>query len=220
MSSSNFRNPLVAPQGTTWFGYKEWEGPPISVSGNSATNFILGHIKIDNSAGDTANGGHNTDAFNVGNSSGVTISNAHVQNQDDYLAVNSGSNITFTGGTCSGGHGPTIGSVGGRSNNGVSGIRIESSSISDSQDDVRIKIVKRATGSGKNVIYNDITLSGTTKYGVVIQQDYQNEKSKGNPTNGVPITDLHLSGVIGITGSVKGGKKSDACKNIPQGASC
>ncbi|RYP02315.1 hypothetical protein DL765_010750 [Monosporascus sp. GIB2] len=126
---------------STISGLRVKNPPEQGFSIRSCQNLILDHIKIDNSAGDTANGGHNTDAFNVGNSSGVTISNAHVQNQDDYLAVNSGSKITFTGDTCSGGHGPSIGSVGSRSNNGVSGVRIESSSISDSQNDVRIRTV-------------------------------------------------------------------------------
>ncbi|KAI1833587.1 hypothetical protein DTO013E5_6977 [Penicillium roqueforti] len=42
-----------------------------------------------NSDGDD-NGGHNSDASVVGESNGVTISNAIIKNQDDCLAVNSG----------------------------------------------------------------------------------------------------------------------------------
>jgi hypothetical protein len=34
--------------------------------------------------------GHNTDAFDIGDSTGVTISGANVKNQDDCLAINSG----------------------------------------------------------------------------------------------------------------------------------
>lgn len=75
---------------------------------NGATNLQLNGITIDNSAGDVTNGGHNTDAFDVGSSTGVTISGANVKNQDDCLAINSGTDITFTGGTCSGGHGLSI----------------------------------------------------------------------------------------------------------------
>lgn len=138
-------------EGTTTFGYKEWSGPLVSVSGTDITvqgasgavldgggarwwdgqgsnggktkpKFFYAHnlksssisnikilnspvqvfsvdgaqtltldsITIDNSAGDSG-GAHNTDAFDVGDSNGVTISNAIVQNQDDCLAVNSGS---------------------------------------------------------------------------------------------------------------------------------
>lgn len=182
------------------------------------------------------------DAFDVGSSTGITISNANIKNQDDCLAINSGSNIHFTGGTCSGGHGLSIGSVGGRSDNTVDGVVIGNSSISNSQNGVRIKTVYGATGTVNNVTYSGITLSGITKYGVVIEQDYENGSPTGNPTTGVPITDLTLSGVKGSVSSgatpvyilcgkgscsgwkwgvsVTGGTKSSKCENVPFGASC
>ena len=50
---------------------------------NGATGLTLDHITIDNTAGDVTNGGHNTDAFDVGSSDGITISNANIKNQDD-----------------------------------------------------------------------------------------------------------------------------------------
>ncbi|KAF2449798.1 glycoside hydrolase family 28 protein [Karstenula rhodostoma CBS 690.94] len=290
-------------QGTTSFGYKEWEGPLISVSGtkitvkgaaghvidangakwwdgkgsnggkkkpkffyahslkqstianlnvkntpvqgfsiNGATDLTLDHITIDNTAGDSSTGGHNTDAFDVGSSSGITISNANVKNQDDCLAINSGTNIHFVGGTCSGGHGLSIGSVGGRSDNVVDGVVIENSSISNSQNGVRVKTVYGATGRVHNVTYKDITLSNISKYGVVLEQDYENGSPTGTGTTGVPITALTLSGVKGSVASsatpvyilcgkgscsgwkwgvaVTGGKKSAKCANVPSGASC
>jgi len=49
----------------------------------------MNKITVDNKAGDTQ-GGHNTDAFDVGSSSRVTITGATVNNQDDCLAINSG----------------------------------------------------------------------------------------------------------------------------------
>ncbi|PSN60435.1 Endopolygalacturonase 1 [Corynespora cassiicola Philippines] len=291
-------------EGTTSFGYKEWKGPLISVSGNKltvkgasghvidgngakwwdgkgsnggktkpkffyahsmtsstisnlnvkntpvqgfsvngATDLTLDHITIDNSAGDVSNGGHNTDAFDVGSSTGITISNANIKNQDDCLAINSGSNIHFTGGTCSGGHGLSIGSVGGRSDNDVKNVLIENSKIMNSDNGVRIKTVYDATGSVSNITYKDITLSNIAKYGVVIEQDYENGSPTGTPTGGVPITGLTLSGITGTVTSkatpiyilcasaknwkwsnvkVTGGSKSSKCKGIPSGsgASC
>ncbi|CAO2653246.1 Nn.00g026570.m01.CDS01 [Neocucurbitaria sp. VM-36] len=294
----------VTFQGTTTFGYKEWEGPLISVSGtnikvigasghvidaqgakwwdgkgsnggktkpkffyahsmkqssitglnvkntpvqgfsiNSSTGLTLDKITIDNSAGDVTNGGHNTDAFDVGSSSGITISNANIKNQDDCLAVNSGSDIHFTGGTCSGGHGISIGSVGGRSNNDVKDVTISGSTIVNSDNGVRIKTVSGATGSVSGVTYKDITLKNIAKYGIVIEQDYENGSPTGTPTTGVPITGLTVQNVKGTvaakgtnvyilcgkgscsnwtwTGnSVTGGKKSTSCSNIPTGASC
>ncbi|EED12048.1 polygalacturonase 2 precursor, putative [Talaromyces stipitatus ATCC 10500] len=290
-------------EGTTTFGYKEWAGPLVSVSGsdvtvegapgavlngdgarwwdgkgsnggkkkpkfffahnlkssnisnikienspvqvfsiNGAETLILDSITIDNSVGDST-GAHNTDAFDVGDSNGVTISNANVQNQDDCLAINSGTNIIFTGGTCSGGHGLSIGSVGGRSDNTVKTVHIENSTIKNSQNGVRIKTVSGATGSVSGVTYKDITLSGITKYGIVIEQDYENGSPTGKPTSGVPITGLAIDGVTGSVSNsatgvyilcgkgscsnwtwegvkITGGKKSSKCENIPSAASC
>jgi hypothetical protein len=108
---------------------------------------------------------------------------------------------------------------------------------------VRIKTVYGATGSVKDVTYKDITLSGITKYGIVIEQDYKNGSPTGTPTSGVPITGLTVSGVKGSVESsatdvyilcasgacsdwtwssvsVTGGKTSSKCKNVPSGASC
>jgi len=105
-------------------------------------------VTVNNKDGDS-NGGHNTDAFDVGDSSQITISGATVYNQDDCLAVNSGTDITFTGGYCSGGHGLSIGSVGGRDNNIVDTVKILDSQIVDSDNGVRIKTVSGETGQVK-----------------------------------------------------------------------
>lgn len=196
-------------------------------------------MHMDNSLGDTK-GGHNTDAFDVGSSDGVYISGAVVQNQDDCLAVNSGTNITFTGGNCSGGHGLSIGSVGGRSNNVVKGVRITNSKISNSDNGVRIKTVSGATGSVSDIVYDNIALSNIAKYGIVIQQDYQNGSPTGTPTAGVPITGLTVNRVTGTVKSsgtnvyilcaacknwtwtnnkVTGGMKTKQNKGVPAGVS-
>ncbi|KAM0724009.1 hypothetical protein Q7P37_001000 [Cladosporium fusiforme] len=289
-------------KGTTTFGYKEWKGPLIRVSGDDITvdgtgatidadgkrwwdtkgtnggkkkpKFFYAHkmtnsvikgitiknspvqvfsineasylevndVTINNKDGDK-NGGHNTDAFDVGESDHITISGATVYNQDDCLAVNSGTDITFTGGYCSGGHGLSIGSVGGRDDNVVDGVKILDSKIVDSDNGVRIKTVSKQTGKVKNVTYKGITLENIAKKGIVIQQDYENGSPTGKPTDGIPITGLTIQDVKGSVGSkatpvyilcakgacsdwtwsgvdIKGGKKSDECQNVPSVASC
>ncbi|OWP04100.1 hypothetical protein B2J93_5921 [Marssonina coronariae] len=287
--------------GTTTFGYEEWSGPLISISGESITvvgapgnsidgggarwwdgqggnggktkpKFFFAHslvsssiaglnfkdspvqlmsinratalavtnIKLDNTAGDKGALGHNTDAFDVGSSTQVSIVGANIRNQDDCLAINSGTDISFAGGTCSGGHGLSIGSVGGRTDNNVKNAKIVSSSISNSENGVRVKTVSGATGSVSGVTYKDIKLSNITKYGIVIQQDYMNGAPTGTPTTGVPITDLTITGVTGTVASsainvyilcgkgscsgwtwadntVTGGMTSTKCLNIPSG---
>jgi polygalacturonase len=170
----------------------------------------LDRITIDNSKGDAKGGkggplGHNTDAFDIGESSDIHISNAYVHNQDDCLAVNSGTGITFSNGTCIGGHGLSIGSVGGRNNNNVKNVKIINSIIKDSENGVRIK-TKAGQGRGvvSDVTYSNIRLSGITKRGIVIQQDYENGGPTGKPGPDIQISGLTLSG---ITGSVSSGAK-------------
>lgn len=230
-------------EGTTTFGYEEWSGPLISVSGtditvtgasgheingggaswwdgegsnggktkpkffyahsltgtssitclnilntpvqafsiDSSTGLTLTDITIDDSAGDTDSLGHNTDAFDVGSSTSITITGANVKNQDDCLAINSGTTIKFTGGTCSGGHGLSIGSVGGRSDNTVSGVTISSSTVTNSENGIRIKTVSGATGTVEDVTFEDITISSISDYGIVIEQDYENGSPVSSP---------------------------------------
>jgi polygalacturonase len=180
-----------------------------SISG--CRSLVLDRINIDNSAGDKmAPGGkktlgHNTDAFDVGESNDITISNAYVRNQDDCLAVNSGTNIKFVNGTCIGGHGLSIGSVGGRNNNVVKNVQITNSRISKSENGIRIK-TKAGKGKGEvtNVTYSNIRLDGITKRGIVIQQDYENSGPTGRPQG-----DIHISGlkIQGVTGSVNSNAK-------------
>ncbi|KAI7306863.1 Endopolygalacturonase [Hortaea werneckii] len=209
---------------------------------NGAENLHVVDITIDNSEakGEIEDGGHNTDAFDVGSSTGVYISGANVKNQDDCLAINSGTDISFTGATCSGGHGISIGSVGGRDDNTVENVFISDCTIADSDNGVRIKTVYDATGSVKNVTYSSITLSGINKYGIVIEQDYENGSPTGTPTDGVPITDLTLSDITGSVGDdaapyyilcaacpdwtvsgvdVTGGTAFDECEGEPSGVS-
>ncbi|RDW92589.1 putative polygalacturonase 2-3 [Coleophoma crateriformis] len=215
---------------------------------NDATTVTIADITIDNSAGntgDTSTAATNTDAFDIASSTGVTITGANVSNQDDCLAINSGTDITFTKSTCTGGHGLSIGSVGGRTDNTVKSITISSSTVTNSQNAVRVKTNSGTTGTVSDVTYSDISFSGITKYGIVVEQDYLNGGATGTPTSGVPITGLTLSNVKGtVTSSgtnvyllcasgacsswkwtsvsATGGKTSTKCKNIPSGsgASC
>ncbi|KAI9725898.1 MAG: hypothetical protein M1834_009461 [Cirrosporium novae-zelandiae] len=210
---------------------------------DNSESLVIENVIIDNSDGDTDELGHNTDAFDIGDSTYITIKNPTVYNQDDCVAINSGTYITFTGGTCSGGHGLSIGSVGGRSDNTVENVYIEGVTVTDSTNGVRVKTVYDATGTVYNVTYKDITLSGISDYGIVVEQDYENGSPTGTPTNGVTISDLVLNGITGTVDSscvevyilcgdgsctdwtyenidISGGTTSDDCENVPEYVSC
>ncbi|KAL4891478.1 glycoside hydrolase [Aspergillus ambiguus] len=215
---------------------------PVQAISVQATNLYLTDITIDNSDGDD-NGGHNTDGFDISESTGVYISGATVKNQDDCIAINSGENIEFTGGTCSGGHGLSIGSIGGRDDNTVKNVTISDSTVTNSANGIRIKTIVDETGSVSGVTYSNIKISGISDYGIVFEQDYENGGPTGSPSSDIPITDVTVDGITGSVdddavpvyilcgdGScsdwtwsgvdISGGKSSDDCENVPSGASC
>ncbi|PQE12455.1 endopolygalacturonase D protein [Rutstroemia sp. NJR-2017a WRK4] len=161
-------------------------------------------LTLDNSAGDAPNSksgsdpaAHNSDGFDISSSDTVTLKDIVVKNQDDCVAVTSGSNILVTGMTCSGGHGLSIGSVGGKSNNTVSGVTFSDSTITDSENGCRIKSNSDTTGTIENITYSNIKLSNISDYGIDVQQDYLNGGPTGSPTNGVTISGVTFSGVTG-----------------------
>ncbi|KAI1358424.1 glycoside hydrolase [Xylaria arbuscula] len=218
--------------------------PVQAVSINGCEGLTVTDITIDNSDGDDA-GGHNTDAFDIGESSDVTITGATVYNQDDCVAVNSGTNIVFSGGYCSGGHGLSIGSVGGRDDNTVENVTFKDSTVTKSVNGIRIKAVAGETGTISGVTYSGIALSEISGYGILIEQNYDGGDLHGDPTSGVPITDLTVSGISGSSGveddaynivivcgddacsgwtwsdvNVSGGETYGECQNVPDVASC
>ncbi|RAL07851.1 glycoside hydrolase [Aspergillus homomorphus CBS 101889] len=231
---THVRQPLLLPrvifEGETTFGYWEWSGPLISVSGSAIT--------VTGASGHSINGGSGGKtkpkffaAHSMTNSviSGLRIENSPVQN------------IYFSGGVCSGGHGLSIASVGGRSDNTVKNVTFYDSTIKTSQDGVCIKTIYGDTGAVSDITYKDITLSSITKYGIIVQQNY--DDTSKSPSNGVTIKDFVLDKVQGTAkstaydiyiacwsgsctdwtwsdASVTGGKTSSSCVNVPSGVSC
>ncbi|KAJ4391499.1 hypothetical protein N0V93_005117 [Gnomoniopsis smithogilvyi] len=219
--------------------------PPVQAfSINGASNLELAYITVDASAGDSL--GKNTDAFDIGASDTVLIEYATVYNQDDCVAINSGTNIIFRDGYCSGGHGLSIGSVGGRDDNTVDGVQFLTSTVTDSVNGIRIKTIEGDTGTVTNVEYDDITLESISKYGILIEQNYDGgDLDGGTASSGVPITDLTIKNISGSgavsssgydvvitcgSGScsswtwsnvvVTGGKTYGSCTNVPSVTKC
>ncbi|KAI8595552.1 endopolygalacturonase PGb, partial [Dissophora ornata] len=189
-------------------------GSPIhTFSINGCKGLTLSGVTIDNRGTNYALG-HNTDGFDISSSSGVTVTGAHVYNNDDCLAINSGTNIAFTNNYCSGGHGISIGSI--KAGAIVDGVTVSGCTVVDSDNAVRIKAYPNATG-GKvnNVTYSDITMSGIQDYGIVIEQDYTNDGPTGTPGGAAPITNVNLNNVHGTVAS-KGQSVYILCANCSE----
>jgi polygalacturonase len=102
----------------------------------SSSDVILKDMLLDNRDGEAPNNrsaglaaAHNSDGYGVKESSNILITNNKVYNQDDCVAVTSGNNITISGMYCQGGHGLSIGSVGGKSNNNVTNVLVSTSTL-------------------------------------------------------------------------------------------
>lgn len=131
---------------------KNWPVHCFYISGSQ--HLTISGLTLDNSAGDEPNdasgdkaAAHNSDGFDISSSDYVTLENISVINQDDCVAVTSGTEITVDNLYCSGGHGLSIGSIGGKSNNTVDGVTFKNSQVKDSQNGCRIKSNSETTGS-------------------------------------------------------------------------
>ncbi|XP_018321596.1 polygalacturonase-like [Agrilus planipennis] len=206
---------------------------------HNCTNITINNVVINDKSGDTQ-GGKNTDGFNVKGSENVYITNVHVFNQDDCLAVRSGNNIHFSNGHCYKGHGLSIGSIGNRTNNVVQNVYISNSQLVESDIGVRIKTVWNCTGLVTGIHYDNITLIGIKKYGIIFHGNYGKLPSPNAPlTDGIPIKDITLNNIQGTVvtagtniyvniaegvGSdwdwrnvnITGGEKKRSCHGIPK----
>ncbi|WVQ97213.1 hypothetical protein IAU59_004323 [Kwoniella sp. CBS 9459] len=195
--SGQFSNLIVknAPVQTFSIGNKE----PLLLTG----------VTVDNRDGDKLGSdgkalGHNSDCFDV-SAVGATLDKNFCYNQDDCLAINDGSGITFSNNYCSGGHGISIGSV--KSGKHISDVKITGNTVVGNTNGLRIKTIAGATdGSVTGVTYSGNKVQAT-QYGIVIQQDYENGSPTGKPTNGIKIKDVNF--VNGNTVEVQGSKAQE-----------
>ncbi|KAF6211516.1 hypothetical protein GE061_012028 [Apolygus lucorum] len=200
---------------------------------NACYNVQLTDIKMDNRDGRVK--GHNTDAFDVANSDGVNINNCEVYNQDDCLAINSGKNIVFENNTCAGGHGISIGSVGGGAV--VENVLVKRCRVVGSTLGIRIKTKKDEQCLIKDITYEDVELKNIKKTGIIIQGNYKNSGPTGLPSTNCPIQNLVVKNVRGNVdkkgsnilvwvanasnwtwdAKIIGGKRELPCKGVPAG---
>ncbi|KAJ8963047.1 hypothetical protein NQ318_018510 [Aromia moschata] len=211
-----------------------------------SSDITLSGWNIDCSAGDTQ-GGHNTDGFAVYNGNNVLIKDSVVKNQDDCVAINSGTNMVFSNLHCSGCHGLSL-SVGisktSYEANVVTNVTFTDSTVENSDNAIHVKThADGTTGVITDVTYKNIKMSGIKNYGISIQEDYANGGSTGTANGNVPITNLQMINVEGSVGdtatpvyifcgdggcnnwswsgiSINGGGYASNCNFLPSGFSC
>ncbi|OCK75136.1 glycoside hydrolase family 28 protein [Lepidopterella palustris CBS 459.81] len=171
---------------------------------SNCANLTISNIALNNAAGNAPNSrsaglpaAHNTDGFDISSCTNVLLQDSVVVNQDDCVAITSGDGITVRNMYCNGGHGLSIGSVGGKSDNNVTNVLFEDSVILNSQNGARIKTNYNTTGYIAGITYKNIALSNISIYGIDIQQDYLNGGPTGTPSNGVIITNITMENIVG-----------------------
>lgn len=194
----------------TFSNVKVVNSPARVYSVSNPAALTMSGLTIDNSQGDAPNSqsnglpaGHNTDGFDC-STTNLIIQGSTIKNQDDCLAINKGSNITFTGNTCSGGHGISIGSI--SSDVTVSNIMISNNVIINNDQALRIKTDATATGSTvSGITYMNNTGTGMRKFGVLIDQSYPD--TLGTPGTGVKLSGVNFAGGTTTISVVSGAER-------------
>ncbi|KAF7323721.1 Extracellular exo-polygalacturonase [Mycena kentingensis (nom. inval.)] len=166
-----------------------------SVSGASS-DIIYDGLQMDATSTATAIA-KNTDGFDVGSSTRVTIRNTNVINQDDCVALKPGSDHALVQNiTCNGSHGLSVGSLGGGagSRDTVTNAFLGPATMINSAKAVGIKLWEGGSAHGiatvSNVTWSDITVQNCD-YAVQIQSCYE----AANTASCIANTDV-LSGVV------------------------
>lgn len=214
-----------------WLNVKNLPVNGFSVHGK---NLLFDHIRIDTKAGDK--GAKNTDAFDVSHSHNVTIQNCEIDNQDDCLALNSGSDINFINNICNGGHGISIAPKG--DGTVVSNVLVADCVVANSRHGVRIKTPINQKGLVTDITYRNIALKDINFHGIAIHGNYGKPDNE-QPSYGYPINNLKLINVHGTVAgcravgiwiwikeasnwtwegtNIRGGRSHLSCQGIPAG---
>ncbi|KAJ3477209.1 hypothetical protein NLI96_g10622 [Meripilus lineatus] len=183
----------------TFTNVKVLNSPARVYSISNPEPLLMSNLTIDDSLGDQPNAasngkaaGHNTDGFDV-STQNLVIQDSVIMNQDDCLAINKGSNITFQRNTCSGGHGISVGSI--SSGATVSDVSISDNFIVNNDQALRIKTKATATdASVSGVTYSGNTAMGMRQFGVLIDQSYPD--TLGTPGDGCIVSDINFLGTL------------------------
>lgn len=188
-----------------------------SVKGDS-TNVVFSDLEMD-ATSKTDNDPKNTDGFDIGASTYVTISNVQVTNDDDCVAFKPGSNyVTVTDITCTGSHGLSVGSLGKSSDDTVKNIYVSGATMVDSTKAAGIKTYPSGGSHGlstvTNVTWDGVVVDGCD-YAIQIQSCYGEDDSycEEYPGDAV-LTDVVFKSFSGTTS----GKYDAVTGNLDCGA--
>ncbi|KAF4626190.1 hypothetical protein G7Y89_g11973 [Cudoniella acicularis] len=167
----------------------------------SSKNILYTNIKL-SAVSTSTNAAKNTDGWDIGPASYVTVKNATVTNDDDCIAFKAGASyVTVDTITCTGSHGLSVGSLGKSNADVVQNIYVTNANMATSSKAVGIKVYPGGYGTAtvKNVTYDGITVS-SSDYAAQIQSCYGNTAAycASNPSN-ASMTDIYFKNFKGTT---------------------
>ncbi|KAJ5701295.1 hypothetical protein N7488_008843 [Penicillium malachiteum] len=173
-----------------------------SVKGDSE-KVLFSNLELDATSKST-NAAKNTDGFDIGACTYVTISNVQVTNDDDCVAFKPGSNyVTVTDITCTGSHGLSVGSLGSSGDDTVKNLYVSGATMVNSTKAAGIKTYPsggdHGTSTVTNVTWNDVVVDGCD-YAIQIQSCYGEDASYCEEYPGAAVlTDVVFQGFSGTT---------------------
>ncbi|KAI9727876.1 MAG: hypothetical protein M1834_007922 [Cirrosporium novae-zelandiae] len=171
----------------------------------SSTNIVYKDITL-KATSKSDNDPKNTDGWDIGPASYVTITNATVTNDDDCVAFKPGANyVTVDTITCKGSHGLSVGSLGKTNTDTVKNIYVTNAKMIDSTKAVGIKLYpggsSHGTGVVSNVTWDGVVVSGCD-YAAQIQSCYGEDSDycSSYPSTAT-VTDVYFKDFSGTTSS-------------------
>ncbi|CAL5868936.1 uncharacterized protein PFLUO_LOCUS3164 [Penicillium psychrofluorescens] len=185
-------------------GFRQKNPPNVfnSVNGGS-TNVVFSDLELD-AASNSDNPPKNTDGFDIGDSTSVTLTNIKVTNDDDCVAFKPGADgVTVTRITCTGSHGLSVGSLGEGSDDTVKNVYVSGATMINSTKAAGIKTYPSGGSHGAstvtNVTWTEITVENCD-YAIQIQSCYDEDESycEEYPGN-ADLTDVVFNAFSGTT---------------------
>jgi galacturan 1,4-alpha-galacturonidase len=173
-----------------------------SVDGD-AKDIAFSHLNF-SAVSTSDNAPKNTDGFDIGPASYVTLDDITTTNDDDCFAFKQGADyVTVTGITCTGSHGLSVGSLGKSSNDVVSNIYVSNATMINSAKAVGIKTYPGGSDYGTstvtNVTYSGVVVQGSD-YAIQIQGCYNGDSSYCDSNPGTSnFTDIVFENFSGTT---------------------
>ncbi|XP_039133169.1 polygalacturonase-like [Dioscorea cayenensis subsp. rotundata] len=182
----------------------------VRISGMSLLNSEMFHMVIFGSTGVTLQGMNiiapenspNTDGIHIQMSSGVTIQSSSMRTGDDCISLGAGStNIWMERISCGPGHGISIGSLGGITDDeGVQNITVRNAVITGTQNGVRIKTWgKPNNGFVRDVKFEHVTMRNVQNPIVVDQNYCPGNVNCPNQHSGIKISQVSYTDVKGTS---------------------